>query len=359
MPLRRKISGRKNSSSSDITPNGMIDTLIKEKPAVIQECDLSRLPSSQDKRRSSTRSGSWTSADEDKLKEGRARRESSGSASSKGIAHVRKTSRDCVIPEDIDLGGLALSNCPMFTIEDCGYADVREKSRPITLQRIRSEERDCISIRELSESPQRYGMKSFQKPEVPISRLSVTLSQDLDGEHTTFQPPSSPLLVAMRTAVDSLNQYEDFEILEEIGAGFFAQVFKVRHKPTGELMVLKKNKKKALSLVKEIELLKQMLHPNILHYMGACIYEGQLHPLTEYVNGGALEQLIQGSEEFPWSLRVRLSLDMSKGMDYLHTHGMLHRDLNSKNVLLRMHGSQYTAVVADFGLAAKTIPSIR
>jgi serine/threonine protein kinase len=74
------------------------------------------------------------------------------------------------------------------------------------------------------------------------------------------------------------------------------------------------------------------------------------------VNGGALEQLIQSSEEFSWCLRVRLAHDISRGMQYLHTHGMLHRDLNSKNVLLRMHGSKYTAVVADFGLAAKTIP---
>ena len=40
-------------------------------------------------------------------------------------------------------------------------------------------------------------------------------------------------------------------------------------------------------------------------------------------------------------------------MEYLHQHGMLHRDLNSKNCLLRKEGSKYTAVVADFGLAAR------
>lgn len=229
MPLRRKISiGRKNSSSSDGTPNGKIDTLMKEKPAIIQECDLSCIPSAQDKqRRSSTRSGSWTSTEEDKNKEGRARRESSGSISSKGIARVRRTSRECVIPENIDVSGmLNISDCPMFSIEDCGYADVRQKSRPITLQRIQSEDRDCVAIRELSESPQRYRFSgSVQKSEVPVSRLSVASQDSVDG--ATFPPPSSPLLVAMRTAVDSLNQYEDFEILEEIGAGFFAQVFKV------------------------------------------------------------------------------------------------------------------------------------
>lgn len=39
--------------------------------------------------------------------------------------------------------------------------------------------------------------------------------------------PTSPLLIAMRSAVDSLNKYEDFKILEMIGVGFFAEVFKV------------------------------------------------------------------------------------------------------------------------------------
>ena len=236
MPLRRKSSGRKTSSSSElVTPNGKIETLMKEKPAIIQECDFPCLPVSQDKqqRRPSTRSDNSPFSDDGKLvKDGKVRRESTGSVPTKGIARVRRTSRDCVIPEDIRI---SISETPKLTIQDCGYVDMKHGSRPITLQRIKDERSDCmISIQELSESPHRYGVRFgvhkstdiAHRPENSTSRLSVA-SQDSDGEHLTFQPPSSPLLVAMRTAVDSLNQYEDFEILEEIGAGFFAQVFKV------------------------------------------------------------------------------------------------------------------------------------
>lgn len=51
---------------------------------------------------------------------------------------------------------------------------------------------------------------------------------ELAEEEWRHNTPSSPLLTAMREAVDSINQYEDFEILEKIGAGFYAEVFKVR-----------------------------------------------------------------------------------------------------------------------------------
>jgi hypothetical protein len=231
MPLRRKTSGRKTSNSSDQgTPNGKIETLMIEKPDIIRECDFHCLPSSQDKqhqqRRSSSRSDSYTSTDE-KAMDGKVRRGSTGSAPFKGVTWARKTSRECPIPE------LNLSDTPGLTIEDCGYVDTKRGSRPITLQRLKNEDTECISIQELSGSPHRYGVKfGVRKPEPTenlMSRLSVVSasSVDSDSEHPTFQPPSSPLLVAMRTAVDSLNQYEDFEILDEIGAGFFAQVFKV------------------------------------------------------------------------------------------------------------------------------------
>ncbi|XP_065558180.1 LIM domain kinase 1-like isoform X1 [Artemia franciscana] len=140
---------------------------------------------------------------------------------------------------------------------------------------------------------------------------------------------------------------------ELLGKGFFGQVYKVVHRDTQEIMVLKElhrvDEEAQKNFLKEVAVLRSLHHKNVLRFIGVLYKDRRLQLVTEYVGGGTLREKLQDvNEKLLWEERISFGRDIGSGMAYLHSKNIIHRDLNSNNCLIREDRS---VVVADFGLA--------
>ncbi|XP_025020919.1 serine/threonine-protein kinase ULK2 isoform X2 [Python bivittatus] len=157
----------------------------------------------------------------------------------------------------------------------------------------------------------------------------------------------------------------DFEYSKKdlIGHGAFAVVFKGRHrKKTDWEVAIKSINKKNLSksqllLGKEIKILKELQHENIVALYDVQEMPNSVFLVMEYCNGGDLADYLQAkgtlSED---TIRVFLQ-QIAAAMRVLHGKGIIHRDLKPQNILLSYASRRKSSVsgirvkIADFGFA--------
>nr|XP_011458758.1 PREDICTED: mitogen-activated protein kinase kinase kinase 1-like isoform X2 [Fragaria vesca subsp. vesca] len=103
-------------------------------------------------------------------------------------------------------------------------------------------------------------------------------------------------------------------------------------------------------LQQEIEFLSWLEHKNIIQYYGSFEYGSNLYMCMEHAPNGSIRRLYQGSNlSYP---RVsKYTKEILLGLNYLHGHNVVHRDIKCANILVDAYGS---AKLADFGLAKIT-----
>ncbi|KAK3159077.1 hypothetical protein QOZ80_2AG0145410 [Eleusine coracana subsp. coracana] len=97
--------------------------------------------------------------------------------------------------------------------------------------------------------------------------------------------------------------------------------------------------------------MKRLRHPNVVLFMGAITRVPHLSIVTEFLPRGSLFRLIhRPNNQLDERKRLRMALDVARGMNYLHncTPVIVHRDLKSPNLLV---DKNWVVKVCDFGLS--------
>ncbi|KAI0079916.1 Pkinase-domain-containing protein [Panus rudis PR-1116 ss-1] len=148
-----------------------------------------------------------------------------------------------------------------------------------------------------------------------------------------------------------------------IGAGSFGKVYLGIDTSSGVLMAVKQvelptgsapneeRKKSMLSaLEREIELLKDLHHENIVQYLSSNFDDEYLNIFLEYVPGGSVTSLLRNYGAFEEPLVRNWVRQILTGLNYLHERDIIHRDIKGANMLVDNKGG---IKISDFGISKK------
>ena len=149
-----------------------------------------------------------------------------------------------------------------------------------------------------------------------------------------------------------------YKKIKQIGKGAFGTVYKAFEIRTGNIVAIKKisiNKKKNKNeVLKEVELLKQIKHPNIVNYYNYYKDEDDIYIVMEYLEGGTLKNYIASQNNQINENDARIIIkQLLQALSYLHyTCDICHRDIKPENVMLIEENNLNLIKLVDFGLSS-------
>jgi len=153
----------------------------------------------------------------------------------------------------------------------------------------------------------------------------------------------------------------DFQKIDKIGEGTYGVVYKAQQKSQhNRLVALKKIRLDTetegvpSTAIREISLLKELEHPNIVSLLDVIHCDKKLHLVFEYLDRDLKKFMDDYGKPLPIGWVKSYMHQLLLGIEFCHSHRVLHRDLKPQNLLIDIHGA---IKLADFGLARTfTIP---
>ncbi|MBX9672929.1 MAG: serine/threonine protein kinase [Candidatus Obscuribacterales bacterium] len=198
------------------------------------------------------------------------------------------------------------------------------------------------------------------KTKSPSLKVSEDNLIDLDFDTDPRPSISQSATASISNDYDRPDLDDRFELLEPIGEGAMAYVWKVRDKSIDQILALKLLRKEltqdpeAVSrFQQEARLTMQLEHPHI-----AAVYEpgndknGRPYILMDFVPGETLQQLLAREGKLTEERALGIFEQICQALSYAHMHGIVHRDIKPSNIMIDSteSGADFVKVV-DFGIA--------
>ncbi|KAI1819316.1 mitogen-activated protein kinase [Xylaria intraflava] len=239
-------------------------------------------------------------------------------------------------------------------------------------------------VEESSIEPNRKSYVSFADSGSDTNPVSITDPEGNVIRHSYFDETSTQGSGSLKEITQALS--EDGEDADEelasflageswddnkwmkgalIGQGSFGSVYLALHAVTGELLAVKQveapspgansqtdARKKSMieALKREIGLLRDLRHPNIVQYLGCGSSNEYLNIFLEYVPGGSVQTMLNSYGALPEPLVRSFVRQILEGLSYLHNRDIIHRDIKGANILVDNKG---TIKISDFGISKK------
>jgi serine/threonine protein kinase len=160
-----------------------------------------------------------------------------------------------------------------------------------------------------------------------------------------------------RTEVEAVRSalHEDYEVMEEIGRGGMAIVYRARERLLDREVAIKvlpfalaHDAEFVERFQREARTAAKLEHPHIVPVYRVGQRDSVIYFAMRYLRGKSLSEIVDERGALPPSVIRKLLVESSKALGYAHKHGIVHRDIKPDNIMFRENGE---AVLCDFGIA--------